>query len=465
MVEPVYTERIDAFPFKHWQLDNLGYLRFVAPIARTGDLIYLDKHGQPYPEEVSERTVVESLDSFKTKAVTDTHPSERLTPSNTKEYARGLSGYTGFFDGSFLWLTGTVTDKLLIDSIATGEKKQISPGYRAARQVIDNKIHQIKRDGNHLAVVKYGRNGDQVEFKTDSTDTGKVDSFPYDLSYFCLDESEIPAAPEELYSFYRDETKPHYFIASSSNSTNLITSPPMAVQITLDGKIYTIEGNDAPLVRDALAAHLQAAAKNETERVQLTSDQAQAVGQAAALKTKNETLEAELLATRALLNTQQTEKDAAKTDTKEQTTNMPQQNLAELIELWREVTPALVQRIDGFEADYSLSPTEIKAMYLVASNDPESEIVKKIAERKDAIEQSDANAVTFVDTLYLALKPKENATTESTVDTQVNHADSALSLILNSKKSTTAEHKDAQDEMDYRTALTHIIESKSAAVK
>lgn len=205
---PERSIHIDSYPLKHWELDNVGNLRFIAPIARKGDLIYLNDKGEEYPEFVPETTLVNSLDSFKTKAVTLLHPPVKVTPKNSMQYQRGLSGYTGFYDGSFLWLTGTATDQELIESITSGKTKEISPGYDALVKKDSKKLVQAARDGNHLAAVPRGRNGRGVRFRVDS------ESDVYHASYYLkqeFDEDELGDAPEQLYEHYRDPTKPKIF--------------------------------------------------------------------------------------------------------------------------------------------------------------------------------------------------------------------------------------------------------------
>lgn len=205
---PERSIHIDSYPLKHWELDNVGNLRFIAPIARTGDLIYLNDSGEEYPEYVPESTLVNSLDSFKTKAVTLLHPPVKVTPKNARNYQRGLSGYTGFFDGNFLWLTGTATDQELIESITTGKTKEISPGYDALVKKDSNKYIQAARDGNHLAAVPRGRNGRNVRFRVDSEDNTIISSFYLKQEF---DEDDLGNAPEQLYEHYRDPSKPQIF--------------------------------------------------------------------------------------------------------------------------------------------------------------------------------------------------------------------------------------------------------------
>lgn len=183
----------DSYPLKHWELDNVGNLRFISPIARTGDLIYLNDQGIEYPEFVPETTLVNSLDSFKTKAVTLLHPPEKVTPANSMRYQRGLSGYTGFFDGKFLWLTGTATDQELINAIKNGRAKEISPGYDALIKQDGKKLIQASREGNHLAAVPRGRNGREVAFKVDSVSNSLV-------LRSSLTENDLPEPPKQLWA-------------------------------------------------------------------------------------------------------------------------------------------------------------------------------------------------------------------------------------------------------------------------
>lgn len=224
---------IDSFPIKHWELDNVGNLRFVAPIARTGDLVYYTKDGREQPEFVPEKTLIESLDSFKTKAITLRHPSEKVTPQNSMKYQRGLTGYTGFFDGKFLWLTGTATDQKLIDSIVKKATPEISPGYDALvkQDSASTRLVQAIRRGNHLAAVPRGRNGRGVAFKIDSEQEGdegdSVDALVLKEEFSFED---LGNAPEELYQYYRDETKSQLFFSSTKQQKSKLNTRQLILQ-------------------------------------------------------------------------------------------------------------------------------------------------------------------------------------------------------------------------------------------
>lgn len=205
------TFRVDSYPMKHWEYDNMGNLRFIAPIARSGNLVYLDRNDNEYLEYVPESTIVDSIDSFKTKPITHLHPEEKkVTTSTARQHMRGLSGYTGFFDGKFLWLTGTVVDQELIDSIVKKETSEISPGYSVVVDKIGQRQVQVKRRGNHLAAVPSGRNGRDVRFHVDSD--SKEDKL---LDVIYLSESwkreQLPNAPEQLYDSYRGDTSSKLF--------------------------------------------------------------------------------------------------------------------------------------------------------------------------------------------------------------------------------------------------------------
>ncbi|NJL54532.1 DUF2213 domain-containing protein [bacterium] len=232
---------IDSYPIKNHEIDNLGYLRFLAPISRVGELIYLDNEGEKYTELVTPECLIKSLPSFKTKIITDNHPEEMVSIENSARYSKGMSGYTGFFDGSFLWLTGTIFDKELIKKIVSGEANQISPGYTAKRLLEGDQIVQMDREGNHLSIVKKGRNGSNVAIKLDGDEK----------LYVCdsaLELADLPDVPEVFKEFGNSKGKSQILV------TNIHKDRAKKVQIILNDRIYTIDGDDSGNLQLAITA-------------------------------------------------------------------------------------------------------------------------------------------------------------------------------------------------------------------
>lgn len=81
----------------------------------------------------------------------------------------------------------------------------------------------------------------------------------------------------------------------------------------------------------------------------------------------------------------------------------------EFLTVANEVTPALKKVDSAFEPDFSQSPTELKASYLKT-------IETLPAEAKARIDGSGDDRDTFVEHLYLALKPQQQATAPTKAD-------------------------------------------------
>lgn len=165
------TFHCDRAPLgKSLRLTPQGYLDFVAPIARVGWLDYKNPDGTIRKEYVSAEVLKDSADSFKMKPVTNRHPAVGLVDSkNATQHQVGMTGHGVYFDGSFLWMTGTITDETAVNQVLSGEAKELSAGYIAKVSANgDGTFKQDSRIGNHVAIVSAGRAGSDVSFRFDS---------------------------------------------------------------------------------------------------------------------------------------------------------------------------------------------------------------------------------------------------------------------------------------------------------
>lgn len=144
------------------------------PIARTGDMDYLESELKPdgdgsktvavhrSPEEVFSEA---ALSSFEGKPVTDEHPPDLLSPDTCSQYARGHAQNVrkgeGEWDGCVM-ADLHIQDEELIRAVQGG-KREISCGYECD-YVDDGDGTYSQRDirGNHVAVVSRGRAGRNV---------------------------------------------------------------------------------------------------------------------------------------------------------------------------------------------------------------------------------------------------------------------------------------------------------------
>lgn len=448
---------VDSYPLKHYEIDNCGYLRFVAPIARTGKLTYLDADGNPYDETVPAQTLIDSLDSFKTKAIAYPHPPYKLDAKNTRQYARGLSGYTGFFDGSFLWLTGTVTDHETIQAIVNKTASEISPGYDALVRKSDSELIQARRVGNHLAVVPRGRNGRKVSFKIDSEDQPVIQVYTLDND---VELADLPDTPEILLEAFKPSRQ--YFTPDSTSKavtgdsrqdtddkqTNTLgANKTMPVQILIDETIYNIDGDDAVALRDAVGK-LKGSAKTVQEKLdtaltetqQLKTDKADLESQIGTIKGEKEALKTKL-----------DEASQTKTDSADQFDFGKE--ITTRLALWNEITPSIQKFDAAFKMDadsdaWKLTPTEIKRFYLI-KRDQASGNTERATELTNLDMSLESNQ-RYVEGLYSGLKPSENRSEPS-------HTDSVLNALLSGSRTKTTTNLDAED--DPRDAMTRGIES------
>lgn len=153
-----------------------GFLKVPARISRTGIQEYLavemgltDRDPTDIirvyrPED--EVFTDESLQSFANKPVTNNHPPELVSPSNSKQFSVGMSGPEVTRDGMFAKTVLHVTDGEAIKNIESG-KVELSNGYTADIEWTEGvtpegeQYDAIQRNikGNHIAIVERGRAG------------------------------------------------------------------------------------------------------------------------------------------------------------------------------------------------------------------------------------------------------------------------------------------------------------------
>lgn len=155
------------------ELTEEGFLRCFMRIAKTGELKYRNADGSERIEVVTPEVLFskDSIDSFKMKPITLLHPPRRVTPENAMQYQRGMLGHYALVDGDFLGFVGTVTDRTAIDTLLRGDAREASCGYDAPSELrSDGKVYQLKRKGNHTAIVPAGRAGAEVRFNVDAAE-------------------------------------------------------------------------------------------------------------------------------------------------------------------------------------------------------------------------------------------------------------------------------------------------------
>lgn len=147
-------------------------------IARAGDLLYKDGEIDIEANDdgiailsrtIEELSKEEAIASFEGKAVVIGHPIDEnghyvfLDPDNWSDFAVGMTQNVRKGEGENsdkIVADLLITDRKAIDAIISKEFRQISGGY-SSKAVQISKGFGIQKDfrGNHIALVKSGRNG------------------------------------------------------------------------------------------------------------------------------------------------------------------------------------------------------------------------------------------------------------------------------------------------------------------
>ena len=193
------------------------------PIARTGEMEYLESELKPDGSNSKMVTVCRSpdevfseaaLSSFEGKPVTDEHPPELLTPDNCIQYARGHAQNIRKGEGE--WEGHVIADLHIQDEelirAVQGGKREISCGYECSyTENEDGTYSQHDIRGNHIAVVTRGRAGKhvaildskkKVEAVKRSERNGKMKKNSLFFKWFA--QAAKDASPEELETMAAD---------------------------------------------------------------------------------------------------------------------------------------------------------------------------------------------------------------------------------------------------------------------
>jgi hypothetical protein len=408
-----WTYRVDTLPFKHYEVDGDGYLKFIAPIAKVGTLRYYSNNDEYYDEIVLAETLIDSLESFKNKPITLLHPEEKVTPANARKYQRGLTGYSGYFDGKFLWLTGTATDQELIQQAIAGNCKELSCGYDALIGIVDGKRYQLKRHGNHLAFVPKGRAGSDVSLRLDN-DSRVVE-------YRCDEDLGSLTIPDALYEHFRGDK----FIVSITGKPATKDNAKVTTQILFQDQVYNLDGEDAISLKQELASFIKEANTWKQEAVDLKAklDSLESLNEKVSdLEKEKARLEGELAATRLKLD----EVVANRLDS-----DAINREVANRLKTWSEVLPYLRKQDASFVPDYTMNEYEIKKLYL------SSRVKGDQKSYMDSLDIGTDVGKAAIDGLFFGLKPSVDAEAR-----QTTHTDGIYTLIVNSESASDKDNED-----------------------
>ncbi|MCD5528916.1 DUF2213 domain-containing protein [Lactobacillus delbrueckii subsp. lactis] len=158
---------------------NTGFLHAKnVPIARVGVFPYRTVNDDvvmeaKLPTELLSDSTVESA---KSKPITDDHPPQLVTADNSKELMKGFTAENAHVDGDMVKVDMTITDADLIKKIGDG-KEELSIGFTTEVVPAQGEYQGVHYDSvqkniqiNHVAVVDKGRAGHSVRITGDSAE-------------------------------------------------------------------------------------------------------------------------------------------------------------------------------------------------------------------------------------------------------------------------------------------------------
>lgn len=157
--------------------DGNGNLRGKAAVTNVGVFSYRLPDGRIRrelrpPEEVFHP---DSIESLRMVPFTDDHPTEKVSPENSKKYQVGSLGDAIDRDELHLYAPIVITDAATIDKVVNLDKRALSCGYEADLEEKAGVWCGVPYDAiqrniryNHVALVPVGRAGDAAVIRMDS---------------------------------------------------------------------------------------------------------------------------------------------------------------------------------------------------------------------------------------------------------------------------------------------------------
>lgn len=206
------------------------------------------------------------------------------------------------------------------------------------------------------------------------------------------------------------------------------------MEIKLQGKTYTIDGDDAEQLQTAIT-DLEVVASGYQAELAGTKTKLQELQTQLELKTDSESVDFDSL-------------------------------VGERLQVWSEVLPHLRHDDEDFEPNYNLSPLQVKVAYL-NSLKVDADWKSELLQRKDELlsDSPSPTTIAFVNGLYSVLK------TSGSVYKPVSHTDQVLESIMWGKHqgSTNTSKQDGRSgkvtKIDHRKKLQEAIEAKNPGRK
>lgn len=153
-----------------------GYLRGEVVVSRAGVFKYRNNDGTVrgelrHPDEIFK---TDSLETLKMIPITNNHPPEFVSSTNSHKYQVGYTGEHYDVVDDKVIVSMTVTHQDAIDAILDG-KLELSMGYDVSLKEESGTYNSEKYDFkqispryNHLAIVEKGRAGSEARFRFDN---------------------------------------------------------------------------------------------------------------------------------------------------------------------------------------------------------------------------------------------------------------------------------------------------------
>ena len=351
--------RLDNKPQKlHWEkADNGAYRAFITLGVADMPLEYVDFKGNKHTETITADELFrdDSVSSAYGLPICLAHPKNGVYANNQEGVLIGHVLQSCLNQDNKLLMPCVIDDhrgiKLIDSMIEKGTYAEVSPGYfvEKLKQDNNNQYLQIGRRYDHIALLESGegRGGQAVVLRTDS-------NINLDMAV----STSLNTCVEQVTTSYEDDTTTvqkncvetsvnteEYGETVYTEEIEVITQKTM--KISWKDKEYTEPSAlvaDANIMLDSKENRIQ---ELETELVNSKA--------IATAKTKD------LEAANGRLDALQIQLDS---QTNLITLDAANSRVKECIELWDKVVPIFKQDNKDFQPDYSLSPTEIKQVYI-----------------------------------------------------------------------------------------------------
>lgn len=267
--------RYDRMQVVDSQVDDQGFLNITAcPIAKPGVFPYRTSDGTvkmeaKLPDEIFSPETIASANG---KPITNEHPTEKVDSNNFKKYAVGMTHQDATSDGKHLKVSMTVADKKMLDDIKQG-KRELSIGFTEDDDNVPGALDGNKYDSaqrniriNHIAIVKAGRAGHDVNLFGDSAENIIENGGTYKMEKtLVLDDAGSITLDAGMADKVTDQIKKYKAQIKEANDNKAKLEAALKAAEDAQAKA---EGNATAAKSEASTAKAEAdSAKKETEKV------------------------------------------------------------------------------------------------------------------------------------------------------------------------------------------------------